>query len=59
MEKTGEILLYQAEDGQTTLDVQLEKDTVWLTQAQMADLFDLDRSVMTKHIRNIFKSEEI
>lgn len=59
MEKTGEILLYQAEDGQTTLDVQLEKDTVWLTQAQMADLFDLDRSVMTKHIRNIFKSEEL
>lgn len=59
MEKTGEILLYQAEDGQTTLDVQLEKDTVWLTQAQMADLFDKDRSVIGKHISNIFKEEEL
>lgn len=59
MEKTGEILLYQAEDGQTTLDVQLEKDTVWLTQAQMAELFDKDRSVIGKHISNIFKEEEL
>jgi prophage maintenance system killer protein len=59
MEKTGEILLYQAEDGQTTLDVQLEKDTVWLTQAQMADLFEKDRSVIGKHISNIFKEEEL
>jgi prophage maintenance system killer protein len=59
MEKTGEILLYQAKDGQTTLDVQLEKDTVWLTQAQMADLFEKDRSVIGKHISNIFKEEEL
>ena len=55
----GTIVLYQAKDGQTTLDVQLRDETVWLTQAQMAFLFQTERSVITKHINNIFRSEEL
>ena len=55
----GNIVLFQAEDGRTTLDVQLKDETVWLSQAQMAALFQTERSVVTKHINNIFKSEEL
>jgi prophage maintenance system killer protein len=55
----GTIVLYQAKDGQTTLEVQLRDETVWLTQAQMAFLFQTERSVITKHINNIFRSEEL
>ena len=47
------IIIYQTEDGQTQIDVRLENDTVWLTQAQMAELFDKDRTVIGRHIRNI------
>ena len=57
--ETGEILIYQAPDGQTSIDVKLEKDTVWLNQYQMADLFDTDRTSIVKHIKNIYKSEEL
>lgn len=57
--ETGEIIIYEAPDGQTSVDVRLEKDTVWLNQYQMADLFDTDRSAITKHIKNIYKSEEL
>ncbi|MDD2468062.1 MAG: virulence protein RhuM/Fic/DOC family protein [Desulfobulbus sp.] len=53
------IVLYQADDGQIRLDVQLRNETVWLTQAQMAFLFQTERSVVTKHINNVFKSEEL
>lgn len=59
MNNTGEIILYKTEDGQFFLDVKLENETVWLTQAQMAELFNLERSVITKHIRNILKDEEL
>ena len=55
----GTIILYQAQDGQTILDVQLRDETVWLTQAQMASLFNTERSVVTKHINNIFHSQEL
>jgi prophage maintenance system killer protein len=55
----GTIVLYQAPDGKTALDVQLQDETVWLTQAQMAELFQAERSVITKHINNIFRSEEL
>ena len=55
----GEIIIYQAPDGTTNLDVRLENDTVWLTQAQMIMLFDRDRTVITKHINNIFKEGEL
>ncbi len=55
----GEVLVYQAPDGQVRVDVRLERETVWLTQQQMADLFGRERSVVTKHIRNAFKEGEL
>jgi hypothetical protein len=55
----SEILLYQTEDGQTKIDVRLEDETVWLSQAQMGELFQKERSVITKHINNIFKEGEL
>ncbi|MGD9950842.1 MAG: RhuM family protein, partial [Desulfobulbus sp.] len=55
----GAIVLYQTDDGKTRLDVRLREETVWLTQAQMAFLFQTERSVVTKHINNIFKSGEL
>ena len=54
----GEIIIYKTPDGKTSLEVQLEKETVWLTQKQLSDLFGSERSVITKHINNIFKSLE-
>lgn len=53
------IIIYQTSDGQTQLDVRLEKETVWLTQAQMAELFQTDRTSIVRHINNIYKSEEL
>jgi len=50
----SEILLYQTEDGQTKIDVRLEEETVWLSQTQMSELFQKERSVITKHIKNVF-----
>ena len=53
------IVLYTTDDGNTKLEVKLEKDTVWLTQSQMAELFGRDRTVIARHIRNIFKEGEL
>jgi hypothetical protein len=55
----SEILLYQSEDGETRIDVRLVDETVWLNQAQMAALFQRDRSVVAKHIKNIFDEGEL
>ena len=55
----GEILLYAAPDGQISLDVRLEADTVWLSQAQMAELFGRERSVITRHVGNVFREGEL
>ncbi len=55
----GEIVLYRAPDGTVSLDVRLERDTIWLNQKQMAELFATERSVITKHLRNIFQSGEL
>lgn len=55
----GDLLFYQTEDGLTRVEVRLVDDTVWLTQAQIAELFQRDRSVITKHIRNIFEEGEL
>jgi prophage maintenance system killer protein len=55
----GEILVYEAPDGSAQVDVRLERETVWLTQQQMADLFGRERSVVTKHVRNVFKEGEL
>ena len=57
--KNNQIVIYQAKNGQVILDVKLEKDTVWLSQQQIAQLFVVERSVITKHINNIFKSDEL
>ena len=53
------IVLYTTDDGNTQLEVKLDKDTVWLTQSQMAELFRRDRTVIARHIRNIFKEGEL
>ena len=54
-----QIVIYQTEDGQTQIDVRLENETVWLTQAQMAELFQKDRTVITRHINNVFNEGEL
>jgi prophage maintenance system killer protein len=59
MVKNGEVIIYQTGDGQTVIDVKLENETVWLTQAQMIELFGRDQSVISRHIRNIFKEKEL
>ena len=53
MQQTGEIILYQPNEN-VQLEVRLEEETVWLTQAQMAELFQKDRTVVTRHINNVF-----
>lgn len=55
----NKIVIYKTNDGQTAIDVRLDKDTVWLTQAQMAELFQKDRTVIGRHIRNIYKEGEL
>lgn len=55
----GAVVLYRAPDGTVSLDVRIEHDTIWLNQKQMAELFATERSVITKHLRNIFSSGEL
>ena len=55
----GEIILYQAEDGRTRIEVRLANETVWLSLNQMADLFQRDKSVISKHIKNVFDEQEL
>ena len=55
--KKGEVIIYQTEDAR--IDVRLENDTVWLTQAQMAELFQTDRTSIVRHINNIYKTDEL
>lgn len=55
----GEIIIYQSSDGQTELDVRLEDDTVWLSQAQMANLLQVRPQNITMHIRNVYKEGEL
>lgn len=55
----GEIIIYQTADGETRLDVRMENDSVWLTQAQIAQLFGVDRTVIVRHVNNIYKSSEL
>ena len=55
----GEIIIYRAPDGKTALDVRLEGETLWLNQKQISELFQTERSVITKHFGNIFRSGEL
>ena len=59
MDNNNQIIIYQTDDDQTQIDVRLENETVWLTQAQMAELFQKDRTVISRHIRNVFKEGEL
>ena len=59
MQEKGEIVIYQTQDGITQLDVRLDGDTVWLSQDQMAQLFERDKSVITRHISNIYAEGEL
>jgi prophage maintenance system killer protein len=58
-EALGQVVLFQAADGKVSLDVRLEADTVWLSQAQMAELFGRERSVITRHVGNVFREGEL
>ncbi len=55
----SKIVIYQTQDGKTSIDVKLEQDTVWLTANQMSLLFDKDEKTIRKHINNVFKEEEV
>jgi hypothetical protein len=55
----SDIIIYKDINGEIKLDVSLEDDTVWLNQKQMEMLFDRDKSVISRHIRNIFKEGEL
>lgn len=57
--ENNQIVIYQTEDGQTQIDVRMENDTVWLTQKQIAELFGTKRPAITKHLKNIYASEEL
>ena len=59
MNSNNQIIIYQTEDGQTKIDVRMENDTVWLTQQQIAELFGTKRPAITKHLKNIYASEEL
>jgi hypothetical protein len=59
MAQQGEILIYQARDGSTRIDVRVEEETVWLTLLQLSALFQRDKSVIAKHIRNIIAEGEL
>jgi len=58
-ESTGEILLYQTEDGKTRLEVQFQGETAWLSQAQMAELFQTTKQNVSLHIQNIYDEHEL
>jgi hypothetical protein len=53
------IILFKSEDGNTTLDVRLQNETIWLSLHQMVELFDREKSVISRHLRNIFRSGEL
>ena len=58
-ENTGDILIYQSENGLTRIDVRLEQETVWLTQQQMAELFQTSRTNVVEHIQHIYEEGEL
>ena len=55
----NQIVIYQTDDAQTHIDVRLENETVWLTQAQMAELFQTDRTSTVRHINKIYADDEL
>lgn len=59
MDLNDKIVIYRTADGQTAADIRMDGDTVWLSQAQMAELFQKDRTVIGRHISNIYKEHEL
>ena len=59
METNEKIVIYQTNDGETSIDVRLEGETVWLSQSQLSELFNTDRTSILRHIKNIYKTEEL
>jgi len=55
----NEILLYTTPNGKVKVEIYLQNETIWLTQQKIAELFGVDRSVVTKHLTNIFKEAEL
>lgn len=55
----GEIIIYETKDGETSIDVRMEEETVWLTQAQMVDLFQTTKQNVSLHINNVYKENEL
>jgi len=55
----SEIVLYTTTDGKIKIDTIFQNETIWLTQKKLAELFDVKRPVITKHLKNIFKSKEL
>ena len=58
-ELDNKIVIYQTEDGRTQLDVKLENETVWLTQAQLVQLFDSSKANVSEHIKHIYEDGEL
>ena len=56
--KSG-LILYQTEDGKTRIEVRLQGETVWLTLSQMAELFQVDKSGISRHLKNIYETREL
>lgn len=59
MEENNKILIYTDNDGLTKIDVKLEEDTLWLTQAQMCELYQTSKSNVSEHIKHIFEEGEL
>jgi hypothetical protein len=59
LEKFSNFVIFQTSTGKVNIDVFFQNDTLWLTQKKMAELFEKDRSVITKHLKNIFNEGEL
>ena len=57
--ENGDIIIYQTDDGLTKIDVKIQNETVWLSQQQMANLYDITKQNISLHIKNIFDEEEL
>jgi len=58
-ENQSKMIIYKTSDGRTKINVSIDGDTVWLTQAQMAELFDVSIPTINEHLKNIFGTEEL
>ena len=58
-EQKGEIIIYQTEEGQTKIDVRFENESLWLSQAQLVELYQSSKSNISEHIKHIFKEGEL